>query len=289
MNPQALDTKEEKTWCHGCPNNGILQSIKNALSELVNENKLKIKDVVVVTGVGCHAKIYDYINTNAFYGLHGRVLPTCLGVRLSNPELTVIGFGGDGATYSEGIAHFIHNCRHNADIKMFVHNNQTFSLTTGQATPVSEKGFIDGTNPSGVKEQPLNPVELALVSGATFVARGYALDPSHLKDLMKQAIDHKGFAFIDILQPCIIYHNQTPYFQKNIYKLGIDYNVSDFEAALLKTREWDYCFDTDKKVPIGVFYKIQKPIFEEKWPNFKQPWYKVERKMDWEEGVKEFK
>lgn len=289
MTPQDLDTKEVKTWCPGCPNNGILQAIKGALAELVNDNKLQIKDVAVVTGVGCHAKIYDYINVNAFYGLHGRTLPTCLGLRLSNPELKIIGFAGDGATYAEGIAHFIHNCRYNADIKFFVHNNQNFSLTTGQASPVSEKGFVDGMNPTGVKEQPLNPIELALISGATFVARGYALDTEHLKNLMKQAIEHKGFAFIDILQPCIIYHNQTPYLQKNIYKLGEDYNPDDFNTALTRGKEWDYCFDRDQKVPIGVFYKTQKPTFEGKWSNFKQPWYTLERKINWEEGIKEFK
>ncbi len=257
--------------------------------ELVNENKLDIKNVAAVTGIGCHAKVYDYINVNAFYGLPGRVLPTCLGLSLSNPELKVLGFAGDGDTYAEGISHFIHNCRYNSDIKLCVHNNQVFSLTTGQATPVSEEGFIDAANPSGTREKPFNPIELALVAGATFVARSYALDAEHLKETMKAAIQHKGFAYIDILMPCIIYHNKAVYFQKNLYKLGPDYNSKDFQAALKKGREWDYCYDGGKKIPLGIFYKNERPVFSEKWPNFSEPWYKVERKMDWIKGIEEFK
>lgn len=289
MEIKDLNTKETITWCPGCPNNGILQSIKTALAELANENKLLLKDVAAVAGIGCHAKIYDYINLNAFYGLHGRVMPTCLGLSLSNPELHVIGFGGDGDTYAEGVSHFIHNCRYNANIKMFVHNNQAFSLTTGQATPVSEEGFVDAINPSGVKEKPLNPIELALIAGATFVARGYALDPGNLKDIMKQAILHRGFAFVDILQPCLVYHNRIPYFQKNVYKLGPEHDAGNFAVALERGKEWDYDYDEDKKVPTGIFYQTERPVFADRWPNFQMPWHKVGRKINWVESVEEFK
>ena len=178
---QNLNTKEENTWCPGCPNFGILQASKEALTDLIKENKVKAKDITIVTGIGCHAKIFDYLNVNSFYGIHGRVLPICLGINVSNPELTVIGFGGDGDTYAEGISHLVHTCRHNPDLTMIVHNNQVFSLTIGQATPTSEKGFISGSTPLGIKEQPLNPLALALISGASFVARGYALEIGHLK------------------------------------------------------------------------------------------------------------
>jgi 2-oxoglutarate ferredoxin oxidoreductase subunit beta len=313
MEIKDLSTKEENTWCPGCPNFGILESFKKAVAELADENKIKIKDTAIVTGIGCHAKIYDYLNLNGFYGIHGRVLPTALGIKVSNPGLSVVGFGGDGDTYAEGISHFIHACRYNADLTMIVHNNQVFSLTTGQATPTTEKGFVDGSTPLGVAEKPLNPITLALIAGASFVARGYALEAEHLKNIIKQAMEHKGFSFIDILQPCIIFHNVIPYFKKNIYKLEKSYDSSNLKEAKKRSEEWDYCFDphtkrergaegakinkvsprygvgvdNDKKVPIGVFYKIKKPAFEEQWPQQKT-WHNLERKIDWKKIVKEF-
>ena len=282
MKPQDLNTKEENTWCPGCPNFGILQAVKEAVASLN-----LAKDMAMVSGIGCHAKIYDYLNLRGFNGIHGRVLPIALGIKLGNPKLTVVGFGGDGDTYAEGMEHFIHHCRFNADLTMLVHNNQVFSLTTGQATPVTEKGFKDGSTPLGVAEKPLNPIILALESGASFVARGYALNVPHLRELIKQAITHKGFSFIDILQPCIVYHNIIPYLQKNVYQLNHD--TANFEKALEKAREWDYCFDQDKKVAIGVFYKKTKPTFEEQWPQLKKAWYTVKRKPDWGKMIKEFK
>ena len=165
--------------------------------------------------------------------------------------------------------------------------NVFFSLTTGQATPTSEQGFTNGSTPLGVKETPLNPIALALEAGATFVARAYALDIVHLKSIIKQAILHKGFGFVDVLQPCIIYHNVVPYFQKNVYKLNNQ--PIDLKLALEKAREWDYCFDKDKKVPIGVFYKKEKPSFEKQWIQLKGPWYTVARKPIWQKISKEFK
>ena len=184
MKVKDLNTKEEITWCPGCPNNRILQASKEAIVDLVNKNKINAKDITIVTGVGCSPKIFDYINVNGFYGLHGRVLPACLGMKAANPELTVIGFGGDGDTYAEGVSHFVHNCRYNSDFTMIVHNNKVFALTTGQATPTSEKGFVGRSTPLGVKDKPLNPIASAIVNGATFVARGYALDINHLNGII---------------------------------------------------------------------------------------------------------
>jgi 2-oxoglutarate ferredoxin oxidoreductase subunit beta len=289
MKPKDLSTKEIITWCPGCTNFGILEAFKEAITELVNEKKIKVENAVIVSGIGCHAKIYDYLNLKGFYGIHGRVLPICFGMKTGNPDLTVIGFGGDGDTYDEGISHFIHNCRYNADFTMLVHNNQVFSLTTGQATATSEKGFINGSTPLGVGEKPLNPVFLALASGASFVARGYALDLPHLKGLIKEGISHQGFSFIDILQPCIIFHNVVPYFQKNIYKIDKNHDTENFQEALKLAQSWDYCFDKNKKVPIGIFYKTKKPTFEEQWPQLKKPWYKLERKVNFERIIEEFK
>ena len=288
MKPQYFDTKEEITWCPGCSNFGILRAFKEAAVELVNKGKIKAQNITTVTGIGCSSKIYDYIKSNGFYGIHGRVLPVCLGIKVANPKLTVVGFGGDGDTYAEGTAHFVHACRYNADLAMIVHDNQVFSLTTGQATPTSEKGFVDGSTPLGVKEKPLNPITLALASGASFVARGYAQDIPHLKNLMKQAIEHKGFAFIDVLQPCLIFHNVIPFFRKHIYKLDKKHTISSFKKALAKAQEWDYCLKDDARIPIGIFYSKKRPIFENQWPQLKKPWYTIERKANWEEITSEF-
>ena len=290
MKAEDLKTKEEITWCPGCPNNGILQASKEAIAELVNERKIKVKNVTIVTGVGCSPKIFDYIKVNGFYGLHGRVIPVCFGIKNANPKLEVLGFAGDGGTYAEGVSHFVHACRYNADFTMIVHNNQVFSLTTGQATPTTEQGFVDGSTPLGIKEKPLNPILLALTSGATFVARGYALNVPHLKDLIKEAITHKGFAFIDVLQPCLIFHNTISYFQKHIYKLKEKkHDFTDFESALQKAKEWDYCLKEKARVPIGIFYKIKKPTFESQWPQLKKPWYTLKRKIDWPKVIEEFR
>lgn len=290
MKPEDFLSKEARTWCPGCSNFGILNSTKEALAELVNKGKLNIKNIVLVTGIGCHGKIYDYLNLNGFNGLHGRVLSVCLGMKLGNPDLTVLGFGGDGDTFDEGIAHFVHACRYNADITMMVHTNQVFALTTGQANAITEKGFIDGSTPLGQGEKPINSLVLALEMGATFVARGYALQGPHLKTLMKKAIMHKGFSFIDILQPCIVYHKHSvPYFNKNVYKIEETHRTGDFSQALEKAREWDYSYEKDSKVPIGVFYQTHRPIFESQWPQLKKSWYAVGRKPDWGKIIKEFK
>ena len=287
--PQYFDTKEENTWCSGCSNFGILQALKKSLAELVNEKEIKAKDIAIATGIGCHAKIFDYINVNGFYSLHGRVLPPCMGMKVSNPELTVIGFGGDGDTYAEGVSHFVHSCRYNIDITMIVHNNKVFALTTGQATPTSEKGFIGRSTPLGVKDKPLNPIASAIVNGATFVARGYALDTEHLKGIIKEAIKHKGFSLVDILQPCLTFNNFTDYLKEHIYKLDKDHKIGNFKQAFKKAMEWDYSFDKNSKVAIGIFYKIKRPTFNEQWPQLKKPWYKVKRKVNFKKTIKEFR
>lgn len=263
---EVKETNVEKTWCRGCTNFGILSAFKKALTNLVKNNRIKLRNVVIVTGIGCHAKIFDYLNLNAYYSLHGRVIPTLLGIKLGNPELIPIGFGGDGYTYSEGMCHFVHGCRHNSNIKIFVHNNQTFALTTGQATPTSEFGFKGSSTPLGNVENPINPIALALSSGATFVARGYSADIDHLANIMEEAIEHKGFSYVDILQPCITYHNTIHYFKDRLYKLDLK-DLQNYENAMNEAMKWDYSLDKNVKIPIGIFYKVEKPTLENKLPH----------------------
>jgi 2-oxoglutarate ferredoxin oxidoreductase subunit beta len=288
MEAKDFSTKEEITWCPGCPNFGINQKVQEVLAELVNEGKIKAKDIAISAGIGCHAKIYDYLNVNGFYGLHGRTLPVALGIKMGNPELTVIGFGGDGDTYAEGIGHFVQNCRHNANMTMLVHNNQNFALTTGQSTPTSEKGYKGASTPTGEEESPMNPVSIALASGATFVARTFALDLAHMKETIKKAIEHRGFSFVEILMPCLIFHNSLPYLKKNIYKVeGND--TGDQKKAMELALEWDYSFEVDKKIPIGLFYQIKKATFEDKWSYLGKPCYQIDRRINWEKLTEEFK
>ena len=156
-----LDAKNEMTWCPGCYNFLILASVKKALTEL----GLDRSKIAIVTGIGCHGKIYDYLNTRGIYGLHGRVLPTAMGIKLADPSLTVIGFAGDGDTYAEGMEHFIHAGRYNTNMTLIVHDNQSFSLTTGQATPTSQQGYKNKAQTLGEFNKPINPVHLALAIG----------------------------------------------------------------------------------------------------------------------------
>jgi 2-oxoglutarate ferredoxin oxidoreductase subunit beta len=259
-----LSTKYTMTWCPGCPNHIILESVKLAIRRLIKKG-YKHKDFAMVTGIGCHGKIYDYINISGIYGLHGRVIPTATGMSLGNPKLKVIGFGGDGDTYSEGIGHFASAGRYNANITLIVHNNQAFSLTTGQVTPTSQQGFIAKSEPHGNLHRPLNPLKLALDSGATFVARANANDLKHTAQIIEQAIKHKGFALVDIIQNCLIFNKEMNKLDKYMYKVN---NKGDFKKALALADKWDY--NSQKgKIPIGIIYQKREKALTEKIPTIK--------------------
>lgn len=284
-----LDTKEKNTWCPGCLNNTIEMATKIALTDLINKKIIKKKDVVIVTDIGCSSKVYDYFNLSGYYSLHGRALPPMLGLKAANPKLTVIGFAGDGGTYNEGISHLIHNSRYNANMNLIVSDNQVFALTTGQETATSEQGFAGPSTPLGIEDVPLNPIKVALSSGATFVARGCPLEFSQLITLIEKAILHRGFSFIDVLQPCLTFHNTIPFLKKHIYKLTSKRKTSNLKEAMALAQEWDYDYKKDSKIALGVFYDSKKPILEDKWPQLKTPWYKIKRNPNWLETVKEFK
>jgi len=250
-----LNTKVIPTWCPGCFNFMILAGAKKALEKIKGETAM-------VTGIGCHAKIFDYINLPGLNSLHGRVLPTCLGLKAGNPNLNVIGFAGDGDAYSEGISHLIHAARYNSDFKFIVHNNQVFALTIGEPTATTEFEYKDKTTPLGVKVKPLNPVKVVLASGATFVARVFA-DVKQIESVLTEAFKHKGFAYIEILQPCLIFHKDEEY-KKRLYNLQENgHNKTNLKAALEKADEFDYN-SKNSKIPVGIFYQKQEKTFEEK-------------------------
>jgi len=252
-----LTTKSPITWCPGCPNSAILVSFRTALDELVEEGKLDIENAVALSGIGCHGKITDYVKINTFTSLHGRLIPTMTGIKAGNPELTVFGFSGDGDSYDEGAAHLLHAARRNTDMNLFIHDNQVFALTTGQATPTSPKGFKGKSTPDGSFEEPMNPLLVMLAVGATFVARAYAPDIEQTKNMIKAAVAHKGFTYIDIIQPCITFLDTREDYGKRKYWLDESYSTDDRDVAMDKVQE-----DGDK-LPFGIFYQAEKPTFEQ--------------------------
>lgn len=260
MTTRDLGTYAKNTWCPGCGNFAILNSIKAVLKNLQEEGT-PLENVVLVSGIGCHAKIVDYVNVNSFYSIHGRVTPVAEGIKLANPNLKVIGFAGDGDAYGEGIEHLIFAAKRNIDITMIIHDNRVYGLTTGQYTPTSPFGFKGRSTPKGSLEPPINPLELMLASGATFLARGFSHGIEQLKRIFKEAINHKGFALLDILQVCVTFYNMYEYYDKKVYELK-DHNREDYSEALKKIREWNYY--NDAPIALGVFYKKEEATFEEK-------------------------
>ena len=255
-----LGTYTQNTWCPGCGNFAILNAIKAVLNSLADEGAVPLENVVIVSGIGCHAKIVDYINVNSFYSLHGRTLPPATGIKLARPGMKVICFAGDGDAYGEGLEHFIFAAKRNIDITMIVHNNRVYGLTTGQCTPTSPLGFKGRSTPFGSKELPLNPLELAFASGATYIARGTSHGLELLKKIFKEAILHKGFSLVDVLQVCVTYYNMYEYYDKRVYEIK-DHNPADYDQASAKIREWDY--NKDARIALGLFYKKEAPTFDE--------------------------
>jgi len=259
----ALRTKAKITWCPGCGNFGILKAFEEAVKELSQE--VPPENFVLASGIGCHGKIVDYLNLNSFYSIHGRALNNLQGAKLMNPKLKCVAFVGDGDIYAEGISHLIFAAKRNANITVIVHDNRAYSLTTGQFTPTSPSHFKGKSTPEGPPEDPMNPVLLMLSAGATFVARGFSGNVPHLKELIKEAVRHEGFAFIDVLQPCVTFLNLFPTYKKACYDLKeAGHDPTNFEEALKRAQEWNYDNDEECRIPIGLFYKARKPTYEER-------------------------
>lgn len=261
-----LGTKSENTWCPGCPNHMILASVKQTITKLIEAKKYKQTDFAISTDIGCNSKIFDYINLSGVYALHGRAVPTAIGMKLGNPNLKVLAFSGDGAMYSEGMAHFVHAFKHNADITLVLHDNQSFSLTTGQPTPTSQQGYISKASPLGTFDRPFNPIKLALASNATFVARTSARDIPHMVSIFTKAIEHKGFSFVEVIQDCLIFNPEANGKDDRMYKITDNKNLDQAEKL---AKEYDYNSKSGK-IPIGIIYQSNERSLEEKWPQLKK-------------------
>ncbi len=254
--PLNLATTAKITWCPGCPNSQILVAWRQVIEEMASGGKIKPENVVACVGIGCHGKISDYLNVNSFTALHGRVIPVMTGIKCANPALTVIGMSGDGDSYSEGLEHLIHAARRNSDIKIFIHDNQLFALTTGQASAMSPKGFKGKSTPRGSIEEPFDPFSVLLSAGATFAARTAASDIAGTKKIIEAAISHKGFSFTEIIQPCITFFDTRDYFKERIFWREGNPAASADEAIHFSRKDGE-------RIPLGVFYNTEKPTFEE--------------------------
>ena len=248
-------TGQIPSWCPGCGNFSILNAVKHAFVEL----GLSPHQVLIVSGIGQSGKLPHYMRCNTFNGLHGRTLPVATGAKLANHELAVVAVAGDGDCYGEGGNHLIHTIRRNPDITVLVHNNQIYGLTKGQASPTTETGMATKLQPGGVVLSPFNPVTLAVSQNAGFVARGFSGEIPHLTELIKEAVNHRGFSIVDILQPCVTFNKLNTYswYKERVYKLDANHNPEDMMQALEKGFEWG------EKIPVGIIYKNSRPAFEE--------------------------
>lgn len=256
-------TNEKSWWCPGCGDFGVLAALQRALVDLGRPPH----EVAIVAGIGCSGKIGNYINCYNFHVVHGRTLPTAMGLKLANRDLTVLAAGGDGDGYAIGAGHFLHAVRRNVDITYIVMDNQIYGLTKGQVSPTSGEGFKTRTSPEGNVERPVRPLQLAIAAGATFVASGFSSDIKQLASLIQQGIEHKGFSLINVYSPCVTFNKVNTYdwFKEVLVNLDEDekYDPTNRAAALQKLIE------TDEQVR-GLVYKSDQPSFEEVFPGFRE-------------------
>lgn len=241
-------------WCPACGNFPLLNVVKQALSELGKDPS----DLVLVSGIGQAAKTPQYVNANMWNGLHGRALPAAVGIKLANRSLTVVAESGDGDMYGEGGNHLTHTIRRNPDITNIVHNNMIYGLTKGQASPTSELGLKNPIQPNGVVVDPFNPMAVAVALDASFVARANIGDILQTKAILKAALEWKGYALVDVFQPCVVFNkiNTYAWFKEHTYYLPEDYDPTDRQAAFAKACETE-------KMPLGVLYRHERPLYED--------------------------
>jgi len=276
---------EEPTWCPGCGIYAIFKALKKAAASM----DLDPEQLVIVTGIGCHGRLSNYFKAYGFHGLHGRVLPVATGVKISNPGLQVLGISGDGDAYSIGLNHLIHSLRKNVSITYLVVDNRVFALTQGQTSPTSSFGFISKSTPYGSKEIPLDGVRMALAAGGTFIARGFSGQPTHLASLIERGMNHKGFALIEVLSPCVTQNkiNTYKWYRENVYSLEEpSYNAQD------KKQAWEM-LNAHGKIPVGLIYEEQRSPFEELvLPRKEKPLVDDDLKIDvskFENNLQEFR
>ncbi|SHK74355.1 2-oxoglutarate ferredoxin oxidoreductase subunit beta [Desulfatibacillum alkenivorans DSM 16219] len=252
-NSNLFDIDVPSQWCPGCPNFTILETLKKSFTAL----GLKPQDICLVSGIGQAAKLPHYIKCNFFNGLHGRALPVATGVAAANPMLKTVVTTGDGDCYGEGGNHFLHAMRRNPDITLIVHNNEIYALTKGQASPTTRSGEVRALNPQGTTAPPFNPLAAAIISGCTFVARGFTGDSAQLAELFQAALTHEGLSLVDVVQPCITWKpHPLQWYKDRAKRLPDDHDPQDRASALAMAMEMEETFYT------GLYYRADpSPAF----------------------------
>jgi 2-oxoglutarate ferredoxin oxidoreductase subunit beta len=250
------------TWCQGCGDYGIWNAVKRGLVQA----GLEPHQVIIVSGIGCGSKISDYMHVNGLHTLHGRTVAVATGFKLANPDLKVLCVHGDGDGYGEGGNHFLHATRRNIGIVDMIENNHVYGLTKGQYSPTSRPGFKTSTSPEGAIDSPVSPLALAISQGATFVARGFALDLQGLAALLVEALNHRGYALIDVMQPCVSFSRPMSYawYRERVYKVEDEgHDPGDRMAAMARALE----YPGGERIPTGIIYRDEtKPSYEEQLP-----------------------
>jgi 2-oxoglutarate/2-oxoacid ferredoxin oxidoreductase subunit beta len=243
---------KDPIWCPGCGDFGVLTALQKAAAEL----ELDPNRTVLATGIGCSGNITAYLRTFGIHGIHGRVLPLATGVKVANPDLTVIAAGGDGDGFGIGLSHFLHAARRNVNVTYIVMDNQVYGLTKGQTSATSPADMTTKGSPQGPLASPLNPLALALSAGATFVAQGYSGDQRGLIDLIKRGLQHRGFSFINTQSPCVTYNlvNTFDWFKSNIR--NVTHDATDWDAAM-------HVANDRSVVPVGLLYQSERPTFNQ--------------------------
>lgn len=251
---QDFDSGCFPNWCPGCGDFGIWAALKAAMAQL----NIAPHEVTLVYGVGCHGHMVNFMRAYGFEGLHGRPIPVAVGAKIANHTQHVIVVAGDGDSYGEGLNHLLAAMRGNHDITVIIHNNGVYGLTTGQSSPTATKGYQSKSTPEGVIETALNPLALAVISGATLVSRGFAGDIGQLTDLIMESINHKGFALVDALQPCVTFNKTNTYqwYRERIVKLqDISHDFEDIKEALKISLQ-------EEPIGTGIIYKTLKSTYE---------------------------
>ncbi len=245
---------EKPTWCPGCGDYGVLNAAYNAM----REKGYDPKDLVVVSGIGCSSRLPFFVATYGFHSVHGRTMPVATGLKTARPDVPVLVMGGDGDAFAIGGDHFIHAARRNVNVTYVIMDNSIYGLTKGQTSPTSRVGFTTKTTPRGSIERAVNPLLLALTSGATFVGRGFSGQPKELAELIVQGMDHQGFAVIDVFSPCTTFNkvNTFKFYREQTERLPSDHDATSLGEAMKMAVSPDPLY-------LGVFYKEEIPTFEE--------------------------
>lgn len=262
-----LNTSKENTWCTGCGNFGILSAVKKSITALAEEGR-PLSRIVMSCGIGCHGKMFDYLNLSGVFGLHGRALATAQGMKLANPDLDIICFGGDGDSMGEGLEHTLFAAKRNADITLILHNNGNYGLTTGQASPLAKLGYKGLSTPYGNVEMPFHPVSLLMEAGASFVARSYSAKIEHLSEMIIKAVKHKGFSFVEVLQPCVSYNNTYKLYNEKCRIFSHLPNSDDEAIALAKDPDF---------YQLGIFRQIERAAYHQELPGMDKELSKEDR------------